>query len=222
MKNDNLGDKIYNTRRGKGISQEDLADMVGVTRQTVSQWESNKVIPKADKMKLICQILGFDEHIVEGYVDETVEQVDDADIVAEREVTADETEQPNVEKPPVDKRKIAVIITVAAVLLLLTVTAIILSQVLKDPQICGVLFDSNLLGAEHLVSELIAWMLFSFNAAINVFLIVALIYVYLRGRANKDSKENKEYKENSRRYNKRKDGRGRHRKKNIRYTQRKR
>lgn len=32
-----LGEKIYAARRAKGLSQEELAEAVGVSRQTVSQ-----------------------------------------------------------------------------------------------------------------------------------------------------------------------------------------
>ena len=34
-----LADRIQTLRKSKGISQEDLADQVGVSRQAVSKWE---------------------------------------------------------------------------------------------------------------------------------------------------------------------------------------
>ena len=36
----NVADRIQNLRKTKGISQEELADKIGVSRQTVSKWES--------------------------------------------------------------------------------------------------------------------------------------------------------------------------------------
>ena len=36
----NLSDRIQQLRKQKGISQEELADRVGVSRQAVSKWES--------------------------------------------------------------------------------------------------------------------------------------------------------------------------------------
>ena len=36
----NLADRIQSLRKAKGISQEELAEHVGVSRQAVSKWES--------------------------------------------------------------------------------------------------------------------------------------------------------------------------------------
>jgi len=36
----NLADRIQQLRKRKGISQEELADRIGVSRQAVSKWES--------------------------------------------------------------------------------------------------------------------------------------------------------------------------------------
>ena len=36
----NMGEKIFNLRKEKGISQETLAELLGTTRQAVSKWET--------------------------------------------------------------------------------------------------------------------------------------------------------------------------------------
>lgn len=36
----NISDRIQEFRKAKGISQEELADKIGVSRQAVSKWES--------------------------------------------------------------------------------------------------------------------------------------------------------------------------------------
>lgn len=46
----NIADRIQNLRKAKGISQEELADRVGVTRQAVSKWESEQSIPDIEKI----------------------------------------------------------------------------------------------------------------------------------------------------------------------------
>ena len=43
-----MGDKIYNLRKQAGLSQEDLACEIDVTRQTVSLWEADRLIPKSE------------------------------------------------------------------------------------------------------------------------------------------------------------------------------
>lgn len=40
-----LGETIKQARMAKNMSQEDLANEVGVSRQAISKWESNKAIP---------------------------------------------------------------------------------------------------------------------------------------------------------------------------------
>ena len=38
----NMADRIQLLRKSKGISQEELADKIGVSRQAVSKWESEQ------------------------------------------------------------------------------------------------------------------------------------------------------------------------------------
>ena len=40
-----LGDRIASLRKEKKLSQEALGELVGVSRQAVSKWESNKALP---------------------------------------------------------------------------------------------------------------------------------------------------------------------------------
>ncbi len=46
----NIADRIQNLRKSKGISQEELADKMGVSRQAVSKWESEQSMPDLDKV----------------------------------------------------------------------------------------------------------------------------------------------------------------------------
>ena len=45
-----IADRILELRKAKGISQEQLADCIGVSRQAVSKWESEQSIPDLDKV----------------------------------------------------------------------------------------------------------------------------------------------------------------------------
>ena len=49
----NIADRIQHLRKTKGISQEDLADKIGVSRQAVSKWESEQSIPDMDKIIIL-------------------------------------------------------------------------------------------------------------------------------------------------------------------------
>ncbi len=49
----NIADRIQHLRKAKGISQEELADKIGVSRQAVSKWESEQSTPDIDKIILL-------------------------------------------------------------------------------------------------------------------------------------------------------------------------
>lgn len=51
----NIADRIQQLRKTKGISQEQLADIVGVSRQAVSKWESEQSIPDIDKIIIMSE-----------------------------------------------------------------------------------------------------------------------------------------------------------------------
>lgn len=52
-----IGAKIQEYRKNQGLSQEEFAAEVGVTRQAVSKWETDKAYPDLDKLVTICDIL---------------------------------------------------------------------------------------------------------------------------------------------------------------------
>ena len=49
----NIADRIQNLRKARGISQEELADKIGVSRQAVSKWESEQSTPDIEKIILL-------------------------------------------------------------------------------------------------------------------------------------------------------------------------
>ena len=55
----NLGNKIIKLRKREKLSQEVLADKIGVTRQTISNWELNITKPDAEHIKKMSKIFGI-------------------------------------------------------------------------------------------------------------------------------------------------------------------
>ena len=51
----NMADRIQYLRKSKGISQEELADKVGVSRQAVSKWESEQSTPDLEKIIILSE-----------------------------------------------------------------------------------------------------------------------------------------------------------------------
>lgn len=52
-----LAEKIYQARKKAGLSQEALADALGVTRQAVSKWETGKSVPDTENLRRMAQVL---------------------------------------------------------------------------------------------------------------------------------------------------------------------
>lgn len=54
-----IGEKIYNLRKEKNMSQEDLANVLNVSRQTISKWETGDSNPDFDKIVPLCNFFGI-------------------------------------------------------------------------------------------------------------------------------------------------------------------
>lgn len=55
----NIAEKITHLRIARGISQEALANELGVSRQTISKWESGESLPQLDKVMEICNLFNI-------------------------------------------------------------------------------------------------------------------------------------------------------------------
>lgn len=51
-----LGQKLFDLRKRKNLSQEEVADQLHVTRQTVSKWETDQSTPDLDKLGPLCEL----------------------------------------------------------------------------------------------------------------------------------------------------------------------
>ena len=51
-----IGEKIANLRIMAGMSQEQLAEILDVSRQSVSKWEMDQTLPQIDKVLQLCEI----------------------------------------------------------------------------------------------------------------------------------------------------------------------
>lgn len=52
------GEKIAKCRKEKGLTQEQLAQAMGVTRQAVSRWEGDIAFPETDNLTKMCRLFG--------------------------------------------------------------------------------------------------------------------------------------------------------------------
>lgn len=70
-----IADRIQTLRKSKGMSQEELADAAGVSRQAVSKWESEQSTPDLDKVIILSEI--FD--VTTDYLLKGIEPVENHD-----------------------------------------------------------------------------------------------------------------------------------------------
>ena len=73
-----IGERIQMHRKNQGLSQEDLAQKLFVSRQTVSQWETDQTVPSVDNIYRLKEVLdvSFDEILSDERIEkeETTEE----------------------------------------------------------------------------------------------------------------------------------------------------
>ncbi|WP_455683705.1 helix-turn-helix transcriptional regulator [Thomasclavelia sp.] len=83
----NLGNNLFHARKKCGLSQEQVAEKIGVSRQTVSKWETDETLPDIRQSKKLSVLYGMT-------LDELIDfDVDVKDIQEIIEKTSAETEQ---------------------------------------------------------------------------------------------------------------------------------
>lgn len=68
-----FGDKLVELRKKNGYSQEELAEKLGVSRQSVSKWESNNTYPETDK---IIQIANLFECSMDDLINDKITDIE--------------------------------------------------------------------------------------------------------------------------------------------------
>ena len=54
-----LGNNLFNARKAKGLSQEVVAEKLGVSRQTISKWETDETLPDIQQSKKLAVLYGL-------------------------------------------------------------------------------------------------------------------------------------------------------------------
>lgn len=49
---------LHELRTNAGLSQDDLAELVGVSQPTISRWEDGTMTPNTDKLRSLAKALG--------------------------------------------------------------------------------------------------------------------------------------------------------------------
>ena len=85
-----LGSSLYHARKKSGLSQENVAEKLGVSRQTISKWELDETLPDIRQAKRLAvlyhlsldELIDFDidvkeiERVIENTSEETQKKID--------------------------------------------------------------------------------------------------------------------------------------------------
>ena len=86
----NLGESLLNARKSKGLTQEAAAEKLGVSRQTISKWETGETLPdirQSKRLAALCgvtldELIDFDagvreiQEVIERTTEETSAKID--------------------------------------------------------------------------------------------------------------------------------------------------
>lgn len=65
-----LGNNLFNARKKSGLSQEEVAGKLGVTRQTISKWELDETLPDICQSKKLSNLYGLSlDELIEFDID---------------------------------------------------------------------------------------------------------------------------------------------------------
>lgn len=85
-----FGEQLSEARKSKGITQEHLAEMLGITRQGISNWERGRTFPDLDAIKQLSHILNYEFTVTDGLLNEPAKEEPEAECI--------EPEQPTPKK----------------------------------------------------------------------------------------------------------------------------
>lgn len=78
-----LGHTIKTLRNERGLSQDELADRVFVSRQSISNWENDKTYPDIQSLLLLCQVFSVSlDSLVKGDIPEMKKKIDQQEFAA--------------------------------------------------------------------------------------------------------------------------------------------
>ena len=134
-----LGERLAKLRKEKGLSQEEVADKINVTRQTVSKWELDQSLPDFDRIMPLCKLYNISsDELLTGNIEQKDENLDDV----------------NSERAIEVRRKKAITVSISLVLFVLAIIWVIAIDELfdaSDALLVGGFFILGILGVINLI-----------------------------------------------------------------------
>ena len=73
-----LGNSLFDARKKKGLSQEEVAEKLGVSRQTIFKWETEETVPDIYQAKKLAKIYGLS---LDELIDTNLDQKEIAEVI---------------------------------------------------------------------------------------------------------------------------------------------
>lgn len=133
-----LGNRLYEMRKDKGLSQEKAAEVLGVTRQTISKWETDQSTPDFDKIVPLCTLYGIStEELLTGKKQDSTQDTVNSTVRDEynyddrfnmpNESPYEEPAKPEQEKEnTAGRRKFAILTSISVCLYILSIIPLII------------------------------------------------------------------------------------------------
>ena len=102
-----LGERIKACRQQAGMSQEKVAELVGISRQAVTKWETNQSAPSTDNLFKLAEIFGTTVDLL------LPEKTNSEDTITEEITVTEAVQQVQIPKPVIA----LIVVTLLAILL---------------------------------------------------------------------------------------------------------
>ena len=124
----NLGDRLMELRKSKHLSQEEVAEKINVSRQTISKWETNQSTPDFDKIIPLCELYAIStEELITG----------NKPVKEEKEIVYIEKEEEDIHK---DKRTKGLVISILLFFVAIAWIMISIPVLEFNPVVCSAIF----------------------------------------------------------------------------------
>lgn len=120
-----FGENLKNLRKLKKLSQEDLAEKVNVSRQSISKWETGEAYPEMNNLLMLCKIFHCK---INDLVNDSIIDVDALDEMTKKEVVTLKKEEQH--KMKLLSKFIMVFAKIGRILCLIAIPFILISMLL--------------------------------------------------------------------------------------------
>jgi transcriptional regulator with XRE-family HTH domain len=79
------GDRLKQLRLDKGLSQYDLADLIGSNQTQIKRWEKGEVVPSSDSLRRLAEFFGVTADYLLGLTDNPQGEISMSDLTEEEQ-----------------------------------------------------------------------------------------------------------------------------------------